>query len=84
MMAVSKLVLVVACAAFPAVAMAQDAGSAEDQLACTPDVYRLCSSLIPDQGAIVGCLQRNKPRLSPACRQVFSRPAPAKPETDDD
>lgn len=83
MMSLRTLALIGAVAAFPAVATAQDADSASDQVACTPDVYRLCSSLIPDQDAIVGCLEQNKRRLSPACRQVFSRPAP-KPDTDED
>ena len=74
--------ILVAC---PTVAMAQHGGSAEDQLACTPDVYRLCSSLIPNEDAIVGCLKSNKASLSPACKQVFSRPAPkAQQGTDDD
>lgn len=69
--------------ASPSVALAQQAGSQDDQAACTPDVYRLCASLIPDEGAITQCLQRNKLHLSPACKQVFSRPAPAKKPNDD-
>lgn len=88
-MTFKTVALIGALAAGPSAALAQQAGSMEDQVSCTPDVYRLCASLIPDEGAITHCLERNKPRLSPACKQVFSRPAPAKTpdadhESDDD
>lgn len=70
---------------YPNVAMAQHQGSIEDQIACTPDVYRLCASQIPDEDAITACLERHKPSLSQACRQVFSRPPePANPDESDD
>ena len=46
-------------------------GTAEQQMACTPDVFRLCGAAIPDVNRIVGCLQQNTPLLSPACRAVF-------------
>ena len=55
-------------------AWASDQGSMEDQMACTPDVYRLCSSHVPDEDAIVACLQQNVQNLSPACHKVFTRP----------
>ncbi|MBV8927255.1 MAG: hypothetical protein JOZ74_17975 [Bradyrhizobium sp.] len=59
-------------------------GTMEQQMACTPDVWRLCSDQIPDVNRIVACLQRNTPNLSGGCRAVFesnnsmpqSRPAP--------
>ena len=41
------------------------------QDACRPDVFRLCSSSIPDVGEIVACLRGNEPRLSEACHQVM-------------
>ncbi len=56
-------------------------GSVEDQIACTPDVYRLCSQFIPDEDSIVACLEKRKSQLSPACHQVFSRP-PEKKKSD--
>ena len=70
----------------PATAFAQQhAGSAEDQLACTPDVYRLCASNIPDEDAITACLRQHKPQLSAGCKAVFSRPdTAAAPKSDDD
>lgn len=64
-------------------AQAQHRGSPEDQLACTPDVYRLCSSYVPDEDAIVACLRRNIQALSPACHQVMARPDTPAPGGDD-
>jgi hypothetical protein len=46
-------------------------GTMEQQMACTPDVWRLCSDQIPDVDRIVACLQRNTPNLSTGCRAVF-------------
>ena len=46
-------------------------GTMEQQMACTPDVWRLCSDQIPDVGRITACLQQNTPQLSSACRAVF-------------
>ena len=46
-------------------------GTMEQQMACTPDVWRLCSDQIPDVGAITACLRRNTPNLSDGCRAVF-------------
>jgi hypothetical protein len=44
-----------------------------DAQACTPDVFRLCSSAIPSRERIVTCLHENRRRLIPACYQVFNR-----------
>lgn len=63
---------------------AQDRGSSNDQLACTPDVYRLCSGDIPDEDAITACLEQHKPQLSAGCKAVFSRPPSSKPKAQDD
>lgn len=46
-------------------------GTMEQQMACTPDVWRLCSDQIPDRDRIVSCLRQNTPQLSGACRAVF-------------
>lgn len=58
--------------------VAQGAASAEDyrgtleqQMACTPDVWRLCSDQIPDVSRITACLRQNTPQLSSGCRAVF-------------
>jgi hypothetical protein len=43
----------------------------EQQMACTPDVFRLCGAEIPDVNRIVACLRQNTPQLSGPCRAVF-------------
>ncbi len=47
----------------------------EQQMACTPDVFRLCGAQIPDVNRIVACLQQNTPQLSGPCRAVFNSSA---------
>jgi hypothetical protein len=58
-------------------------GTMEQQLACTPDVFRLCGQQIPDVNRIVACLRQNTPQLSGRCRAVFESnagtPDPAAP-----
>ena len=46
-------------------------GTVAQQDACRPDVFRLCSSFIPDVGEIVACLHGNEAQLSEACHQVM-------------
>ena len=46
-------------------------GTWEQQMACTGDVWRLCSDQIPDVNGITACLRRNTPNLSDGCRAVF-------------
>jgi hypothetical protein len=49
-------------------------GSDDQRAACTPDVFRLCSSEIPNVDHIVVCLNVRKASLSPACKAVFTTP----------
>ncbi|MFE1598339.1 hypothetical protein [Methylobacterium sp. ID0610] len=44
----------------------------EQRAACTPDVFRLCSSEIPDETRIKACLRRERPNLSRGCQAVFN------------
>jgi hypothetical protein len=46
-------------------------GTKDEQEACTPDVFRLCSAQIPSEERIVACLNKNMSRLSPACKAVM-------------
>ena len=46
-------------------------GTMEQQMACTPDVMRLCGDQIPDVNRIVACLRQNTAQLGDACRAVF-------------
>jgi hypothetical protein len=55
---------------------ASQAFTQEDQKRlCTPDVFRLCSSEIPDVGRITACMHKNRASLSEGCRSVFGKPA---------
>ncbi|MDF0493556.1 hypothetical protein [Bradyrhizobium yuanmingense] len=55
-------------------------GTMEQQMACTPDVWRLCSDQIPDVNRIVACLQQNTPQLSSGCRAVFQSSNQVQPQ----
>ena len=60
------------------VAFAQEyRGTWEQQMACTPDVWRLCSDQVADVSRIVACLRQNTPQLSNNCRAVFESQANA-------
>ena len=80
-MAAHRIILSLAAAisgsiAFQSVVSAQDyRGTAEQQMACTPDVFRLCGAEIPDAHRIVGCLRQNIALLSRPCRAVFESSA---------
>lgn len=56
----------------PAPAAAQ--GTPEQQQACQPDAMRLCSEFVPDVDRITACMIKNRMRLSPPCRAVFTSP----------
>ena len=45
--------------------------TAEQQQACEPDAFRLCSSEIPDGARVAACMKANEERLSLPCRAVF-------------
>jgi hypothetical protein len=49
-------------------------GTDEQRAACTPDVFRLCSSEIPSVDRIVACLKAKKTSLSAGCQAVFNAP----------
>ena len=69
----SILTVLIHASAQPAAAAYR--GSEEDRNACTPDVFRFCSKLIPDATQITICLQQRVRFLSPGCRAVFTRPS---------
>ena len=65
--------VVLCCTLWPAASRAFT--EEEQQRLCTPDVFRLCSSEIPDRERIIACMRRQRASLSPACRSVFGKPA---------
>jgi hypothetical protein len=70
---VISFAIILACGvAVQNAAFSQDyRGTWKQQMACTPDVWRLCSAQVPDTNRIVACLQRNSQQLSEACRAVI-------------
>jgi hypothetical protein len=56
-------------------------GTMQQQIACTPDVFRLCGNAIPDVNRIVSCLRQNEPQLGAPCRAVFESNADASRDT---
>jgi hypothetical protein len=65
-------ILAFCLAAWPA---ASHAFTQEDQRRlCTNDVFRLCSSEIPDVERITACMRRQRASLSEGCRSVFGKP----------
>ena len=74
-MARTAIALLALMAVVPAAAA--QAHSPQDEAACRPDVFRLCSQAIPDERRIVACLQHNKRYLNSACYRVFDRNTPA-------
>ncbi len=79
-MVLSLVVSIGSIAAVQNTALAEEyRGSMEQQMACTPDVFRLCGAQIPDVNRIVGCLRQNTAQLSRPCRAVFESNASAPP-----
>jgi hypothetical protein len=75
---VLSLAIAAGIAAIVAPASSQEyRGTWEQQMACTPDVWRLCSDQVPDVSRIVTCLRQNTPQLSNNCRAVFESQANA-------
>ena len=61
---------------FVGAAMAQQpnrGGTPDEQKACSRDVARFCKSMMnADDLTILGCLQQNRPKLTPACFKVLA------------
>jgi len=70
----SRIVSVCIALAAAGYATPSTAATAEERAACTPDVFRLCSSDIPNVERIVACMKRERSKLSPACAAVFRPP----------
>jgi hypothetical protein len=51
-------------------AMAQ--GTAQQQMACQSDAFRLCGQFIPDADSVKACMVKQIRNLSPDCRSQFS------------
>jgi hypothetical protein len=52
-------------------ALAQHAGTSQEQAACTRDASRFCRKDLGDDGAVQQCLQMNRGHLSRTCKKVL-------------
>jgi len=53
-------------------ALAQRAGTDQEQKACARDVQRFCRPLMEQSDLVIlGCLKENRPKLTKACNQVL-------------
>jgi hypothetical protein len=57
---------------FPPLPLPMSQGTPEERAACQGDVRKYCEPYLPDVMQVANCLQANKARLSPACRQVLN------------
>ena len=55
----------------PSAALAQHAGTPQEQRACSRDANHFCRKDLGDDNAVQQCLQQNRNRLSMSCRRVF-------------
>jgi hypothetical protein len=51
-------------------------GTESERAACAPDVFRLCSSEIPDVDRIIACMKAKRASLSAPCRAVLDTKLP--------
>jgi hypothetical protein len=53
-------------------ALAQHAGTPQEQQACSRDASRFCRAELGNDMAVRQCLQQNRARLSRPCSKVFA------------
>jgi hypothetical protein len=53
-------------------ALAQHAGTPQEQQACSRDASRLCRGELGNDMAVQQCLQQNRAKLSRTCSKVFA------------
>ncbi len=75
MQMVSALALVVLTLSITSPALSQSDLRSQQQTVCEDDAYRLCPDEIPDEARVASCMKRQKAKLSPACRAMFT-PSP--------
>jgi hypothetical protein len=71
----SALALVILLLSMTSPALSQSDLRSRQQTACEDDAYRLCPDEIPDEARVSSCMERQKAKLSPGCRAMFT-PSP--------
>jgi hypothetical protein len=70
----SALALAVVSVFMASPALSQSDLRSKQQAACEDDAYRLCPDEIPDEDRVASCMKRQKSKLSPGCRAMFTPP----------
>jgi hypothetical protein len=65
--------VILASLSVPAAALGQT--RAQEEQACQDDAFRLCPDEVPDEARVANCMARQKAKLSPACRAMFTQPS---------
>jgi hypothetical protein len=68
----SALARVVLSLSMTTPAICQSDLRSQQQTACEDDAYRLCPDEIPDEARVASCMARQKAKLSPGCRAMFT------------
>jgi hypothetical protein len=63
--------MIVASVASPSLSVAQPAGLGPVGGICSSDIQKFCRELRHGRGEIRSCLERNRARVSPACRRAL-------------
>ena len=71
----SALALVILSLLMTSPARSQSDLRSQQQAACEDDAYRLCPDEVPDEARVASCMARQKTKLSPGCRAMFT-PSP--------
>jgi hypothetical protein len=65
------IVLVLSASLSSAAAQGGHPGTPQEQQACSRDASRFCRKQLGDDTSVQQCLQRNRSKLSAACKKVF-------------
>lgn len=56
---------------YPRPSANQSQGTEEEQAACMPDAMKFCDKEIPNNSAVLACLQAHRREISKDCRDVL-------------
>ena len=68
---VSVVVCLLVSSVINASALAQHAGTRQEQAACSRDASRFCRKELGDDSAVQQCLEMRRAHLSRSCKRVF-------------
>jgi hypothetical protein len=75
---VLKIAAIAAGFALAAPALAQGTGKGPVAKMCQPDIEKFCAGKVHGQGAVRGCLEDNKAKVSLACASALNSTGPGR------